>query len=75
MENKTESERESDMGKTGSKQTKLDGTDKRTYATRRDVSDKVKENRGNSSMLIIISQGCNLLKLSGLGISENRDRK
>lgn len=45
MENKTESERESNMGKTGSKQTKLDGTEKRTYVTRKDVSYEVKENR------------------------------
>ena len=43
MENRTESV--SDMGKTGSKQTKLDGTDKKTY-----YNEEVAQNRGDSSI-------------------------
>ena len=51
---------ESDMGKTSSKQTKLDGTDKKTYVTRRDVSDEVKQNRGDSTIISWRINTCHL---------------
>ena len=39
---------ESEMGKTNSKQYTLDGKERRYHITRKDVSEEVKSNRGNS---------------------------